>query len=257
MADQERTDRFLAAGIRLLAKGLGLGDEDQPSTIFGWLSDNKVVAEAQTEGPLLDGKLPTKDMLRWQWKHHADYLRALISHIMDLYHWDWHTDIMDESALLLVDENDRDESSLVKAIKIVCYSNLKALIDNPVQRIMPIATVMISKDPRSLEDRARLYEKVSEQWTELFDATFDAHNINLRPGVDVQDAADILTALADGLAMRQTGDPNAQVIDRRTGDSLLGKAAMMMLLAGTDPGDHLTLEKALRQVVNKSISDPD
>jgi hypothetical protein len=32
---------------------------------------------------------------------------------------------------------------------------------------------------------------------------------------------------------------------------------MMMLLAGTDPGDHLTLEKALRQVVNKGISDPD
>jgi hypothetical protein len=51
---------------------------------------------------------------------------------------------MTESALLLTDESD-----LVDAIRIVCYSNLRLLIQNPVQRIMPIATVLVSKDQPS------------------------------------------------------------------------------------------------------------
>lgn len=253
MPGNERADRFLEAGIRLLAKGLGLGSGDQPAMIFEWLSENKVVAEAQAEGPFSDGKLVTKEALRWQWRHRADYVQALVAHILAMYHWDWHSEVMAESALLLTDESD-----LIDAIRIVCYSNLKLLIQNPVQRIMPIATVLVSKDQPSQENRATLYGKVSDQWTEVFEATFASHDIRLRPGVNVREAADILAALADGLAMRATGDPHAPVIDHpHPGESLLGKAAMMLLLAAIDPGDHHALEMALRQVLNEDTSDSD
>ncbi len=140
----------------------------------------------------------------------------------------------------------------------VIYSNLKSLIDNPVQRIMPIATVLVSGDKRSLEGRSRLYQKVSDQWTELFEATLAAHGIRLRPGIDVREAADILAALADGLAMRKTGDPTAPVINQAPGDSLLGRAAMMMLLAVMDTGDGQSLEDALRDATAppKAAQDP-
>jgi AcrR family transcriptional regulator len=129
----------------------------------------------------------------------------------------------------------------VDAIRIVCYSNLKSLIDNPVQRLLPLVTVLVSDDPAVRDRRAEHYRRVQEKWRELFEATFALYGIGLRPGIDVDEAADILTALADGLAMRATGDPDAAVIDRRRGDTLLGRAATMMLLAGIDPGDGLSL----------------
>jgi hypothetical protein len=246
-ANDQVTDSFLQAGIRLLGQGLGLGLAGPPDEVFRkWLSINEVVRNAQAAGPLPSGRLPTKNMLIERWPAHDDYIQDLTSHILSLHHWAWQQDIMGESAELLTDQ----QGDLVDAIRIVCYSDLKSLIEDPVQRILPLLTVLIAKDASSRERRAEHYRKVREAWTELFEATFAVYGIRLRPGIDIREAADILTALADGLAMRATGDPDAQVIDR-TGDSLLGRAAAMMLLAGIDPGDHLTLEQALRQAVER------
>lgn len=244
---KEKADRFLAAGVRLLARGLGLGDGDEPATIFEWLSRSELAKEAKVGGAFSDGKWPTEETVRNRWKDPADYRRDLISHILSLYHWDWQKDIMGESAKVLTDEGD-----LVDAIQIVCYSDLKTLVDSPVQRILPLVTILISKDRPSFERRAEHYRQVRDEWTKLFEATFALYNIRLRPGIDIQEAADILTALADGLAMRATGDPEAQVINRTPGDSLLGRAATMMLLAGIDPGDHLSLKDALRQATSQT-----
>jgi hypothetical protein len=244
LANDDTTDRFLEAGIRLLAQAMGLGEE---STEFfkKWISINEVVREANRDGPLPDGELPNKEAHVWRWPVHDDYIRDLISHILTSDHWGWQTSIIDESTAELTYEGD-----LVKAIQIVCYSDLRTLIQDPMQRILPLVTILISKDAASRGRRSEHYRQVRDKWVELFEATFTLYNIRLRPGIDIQEAADILTALSDGLAMRATGDPDAKVINTRAyGDSLLGRAATMMLLAGIDPGDKLSLEDALRRAI--------
>lgn len=253
-ANDQTTDRFLAAGIRLLAHTMGLDSEAAVDQTFKeWLSINKVVTEAQRDGPLqgAEDKLPSKGMLTDRWPAHDDYIGDLIAYILALHHWDWQQDILAQSGELLTDGGD-----LVSAIQIVCYSDLKTLINDPAQRILPLLTILVSKDQPSRELCAQHYWQVRDRWAALFEATFALYNIRLRPGIEVQEAADILTALADGLAMRATGDPEAKVIDKSPGDSLLGRAATMLLLAAIDPGDQLRLEDALRRMIATDTTEP-
>lgn len=89
-------------------------------------------------------------------------------------------------------------------------------------------------------------------WKIIYARFLQSRGLWLRPGTSPADFADLLTAVAEGLALRQLADPNAQVVER----SLLGKAALALIRGCLEPtntpGSGQSLEKAVEEMVRGS-----
>lgn len=76
-----------------------------------------------------------------------------------------------------------------------------------------------------------------------------ARGLQLRPGITIDDLANLLMAVTDGLAMRAPSDPTARLIDHEQKQSLLGTAALAVIhgcLERAEDTGGMTLEKAVR-----------
>jgi hypothetical protein len=70
----------------------------------------------------------------------------------------------------------------------------------------------------------------------------------VRPGISLDECADLLAAVADGVAVRALADPQARVVDDAQRRSLLGTAALA-LIAGCVVRDSQVDAAPLEQVV--------
>jgi hypothetical protein len=83
--------------------------------------------------------------------------------------------------------------------------------------------------------------------------------LRLRPGVTLDDCINLLTAVADGLAMRALADPGVRIVDHTRRRSLLG-TAVLVLIAGclerAGPDDGLPLEQMVGDMVGQPSAGP-
>jgi hypothetical protein len=87
-----------------------------------------------------------------------------------------------------------------------------------------------------------------EPWKEVYAALLQARGLQLRPGVTLDDIANLLAAIVDGLALRSLGDPSGDLIDHERRRTLLGTAALAVIhsfLERTEQADGMTLEQAV------------
>ena len=87
-----------------------------------------------------------------------------------------------------------------------------------------------------------------------------ARGLRLRPGITLDDCADLLAAVANGLALRALADPAAPVIDRAQRRCLLGTAALALIAGCVEradsDGDSLSLEEAVRIMISERSAGP-
>jgi hypothetical protein len=99
----------------------------------------------------------------------------------------------------------------------------------------------------------------SPRWKQFYDQFLRSHGLRLRPGGTLDDCADMLVAVADGLAMRALADPAARILDHARQRSLLG-TAVLALIAGcverADPGDGVPLEQAVNDMAGRASAGP-
>jgi hypothetical protein len=80
----------------------------------------------------------------------------------------------------------------------------------------------------------------------------EARGLQLRPGITIDDIANLLSALVDGLALRTVGNPSPDLVDHDRKRTLLGTAALAAVYSFLEPAKNasgLTLEQAVHEMI--------
>jgi hypothetical protein len=98
---------------------------------------------------------------------------------------------------------------------------------------------------------AKVHHQVDASWLPVYEAAIAGRGLRLRPGITLDDFADMLSALSSGLSLRILSDPDAHanLIDDSRRRSLLGTAAIAILASCIDPGDGKSLEEVITGIV--------
>jgi hypothetical protein len=251
LAGSPETRAYLDAGLKLIAEQL-TAPEGQPQNgdytdrpFFSWLSRAKVIEEASKmahsseKGTKLNiGEGNYRD----RWKYQPDYVEDLLAYSLWAVHWSAHVATAEGSAEALKHGDD-----FVDAIHELSYRDTNNVLSNPAYRVSVIGSAMADRDARAREMVTQTYRLLLDSWKQLYTETIEARGFRLRPDVSVDDLANMLAALADGIGLRLITTPgDGSLIDHENHRSLLGKAALALVASCIDAGDGLGLEEVVR-----------
>jgi hypothetical protein len=254
LANDPVTAAYLAAAVRLIQRHLGPGanraatDPDDHDSIerpiLSFLSQRAVAAEVGRNPPPFHrvGRVST---MRERWKHQsafiADVLRFSLSAVNS--HPAAREDEIASAVELIVRGPD--------AVRGICQLSSLAmtqLLNNPMFRLGLLAAAEAEGDSvirDAIADRRAEVGPVWRQWCAEF---LQSRGLRIRPGVTIDDCVVLLSALAEGLAMRALADPSTRALDRDGRPSLLGLGALALVAGCVDRAgrdDSRSLEQAV------------
>lgn len=247
IANNSVTVAFLEAGVRLITEQMRTPlhgnrslEEADARDFFSWLSKAKIIEEVKRADSRY---MPTQGMFRDRWEFQGAYVEDLLSYSL----WKTHEAL----------ETGRDAATLellatakdfADAIQAAAYRDLCDVIDNPVSRIGIMACLMADRDEIARKAVKRVYEHGFLVWTRNYLSTLQARNIKLRDGVTAEELARMLTALSEGVLLQHMADPDAPLIDHGRGESILGKAANLIVASALDPGDGMSVTELVNSL---------
>ena len=188
--------------------------------------------------------------MRERWPHQSDFIADVLR--FGLWAQQYPAPHQDEIADA-IDEVIRGPDP-VRGLHRLCYWDLTRLLDTPTFRLGLIAAAEAEGDPVISEAISGHYRENNPIWKRFCEEFLRARKVQIRPGLTLDDCIDLLTALADGLALRAIADPAAHVIDRARRRTLLG-IAVLVLIAGclerTDRENSLSLDEAVRAMLGE------
>ena len=255
-ANDPVTAAYLAAAVRLIQRHLGPGatrtldDAEDPDSVkrplLSFLSQRAVAAEVGNLPPPFH-RVGSPSTLRQRWEPQSNFIADVLR--FGLRPWHYPASHQDEVA----DAKDEVISGLdpVRGLNRLCYWNLTGMLETPMFRLGLIAAAEAEGDPVIGEALSGRY---SPLWKDFYEDFLRARGLALRPGVTLDDCADLLAAVTDGLALRVLADPGAPVIDRARRRCLLATAALALIAGCLERADHsdgLSLEEAVRAMVSE------
>ncbi len=260
LANDPVTAAYLAAAVRLIERHLGpnparkpIDPDDENSLqrpLLAFLSQRAVAAEvANNPHPL--PRRGTTGALRDRWKTQSDFIADMINFAMWIgSHPEGFYDEMAVGAERLMDGPD-----MVEAAHELAYMNVREAVDVPSFRFCFAAMIGAEGDPTIAAAVEKSYNEYLAPWKEVYEAFLQARGMRLRPGVTIDDIANLLAALVDGIALRSFGNPTTDLIDRDRRRTLLGTAALALVysfMERVEDPDGMTLEEAVRAKVYRS-----
>ncbi len=254
LANRPATAGFLAAALRLVKQNCGPGASRTPAgpnddnsverPLLHLLSQRAVVAEFRKNPDPFPRKTKLST-LRCTWKSHSHFIADLLRFGLSAIHYPvsrrLEVDTMADDAILGED--------LVTATHRLCFFDLTGILNIPMFRLQLIAAASSEGDEVIQQALSERYAETTEQWKIIYRRFLQDRGLRLRPDVGLDQVADLLSAVAEGLALRQIGDPNARVVDHVRQRSLLGTAALALIIACLEPadtGNGVSLEQAVR-----------
>jgi hypothetical protein len=256
-ANDPVTAAYLAAAVRLIQHHLGPGasrtraDADDDDSIerplLGFLSQRAVAAEVSHNPPPFHrvGRVST---MRERWRHQSDF----VADVLRFGLWAWHYPAPHQDEVADAKEEVVSGPDPVLGLHRMCFWDLTRLLDTPMFRLGLIASAEAEGDPVIGEAISRRHRENSPLWKNFYTEFLRSRGLRIRSGVTLDDCADLLIAVADGLAMRALADPDSRIIDRTRRRCLLSTAAFALIagcLERADASDGLSLEQAVRAVV--------
>jgi hypothetical protein len=258
LANDPVTAAYLAAAVRLIQRHLGPGADREPADpddcdsverpVLSFLSQRAVAAEVGRNPPPFHrvGRVST---MRERWKHQsafiADVLRFGLSALNN--HSELHQDEVADAVRQIVHGPDA-----VHGIHQLSSLAMNVLLDSPMFRLGLIAAAGAEGDPvirEAISERRGDVGPVWRQWCEDF---LRSRELRTRPGVTIDDYVVLVSALADGLAMRALADPSTRALDHDGRPSLLGVGALALLSGCLDRagrGESRSLEQSVRDLL--------
>lgn len=257
-ANDPVTAAYLAAAMRLITRHLGPGatriqdDPDDPDSIdrplLGFLSQRAVAREV-CHNPAPFPRVGRVATMRDRW----EYQSYFIADVLRFGLWASHYPAQHQEEVADAEDGMIRGPDPVQSLHRLSYWYMTRLLGTPAFRLELAAVAEAEGDPVI---REAIYERHRENrplWRAFYDQVLRSRGLRLRPGITPEDCGIILSALADGLAMRALGDSEAPVIDAARQRCLLGTAALMLVAGGVvsdGDGDAMPLEEAARTVVS-------
>lgn len=252
LANHHLTREYMEAGLRVCAekfapprKDLDWTDEefeDLPAPFFSWLSRKRVIAEVARGKKGLRGSDGT---LRDRWPYQSHFIGDLLSYAL---YWRRRSLVITQ-ARNAVKERAR-APHLSATIQNAAYRNLDAAVTSPAQRVAFIAITLADRDPQLKEICGDIYDDTTSSWGAVYAEALRARGLTFRPDIDLADFTRILTALIEGMTLRQIGDPNADLLDHDDKTSLLGKAICAVVAGAIDTGDGKSVTALVDELGN-------
>ena len=253
LANSPETRAYLDAGLRLIAEQLtaptaepedgDLNSRNRP--FFAWLSRKKVLEETERAATARAQamKIIINDgNFRDRWEYQPEYIEDLLAYSLWTVHWSGHVTTAQDSAAALTTGED-----LADAIHELAYLEMRNVVNNPAHRVSVIGSAMADRDARAREMVAQTYQILLASWKQLYIDTIEARGLTLRPDISIDDLANMLAAMADGIGLRLIAErDDTNLIDHAKRRSLLGKAAMALVVSCVDAGDGLSLDELVR-----------
>jgi len=258
LANEPATAALLAAAIRLVDRHIGPNAErnrtrhdDEQSVerpLLDFLSGHDVAREAaKNPHPF---PRASYGMFRTTWETQADFIADLIS--FGLWSAQYPSTQHDDDVLAAGSEELVEGENLVRAVHALAYWDSSTVYSLPSFRLGLVAALAAEGDPVILEAVAESYRGGLAPWKQLYAEFLAARELQLRPGLTVDDLASLLSAMAEGVLTRAMGDPTSNVIDHGRQRSLLGTGALAVIYACLERAEDatgLTLEQAVQAMV--------
>jgi hypothetical protein len=255
-ANDPVTAAYLAAAVRLIRRHLGPGatrtpaDAGDPDSIerplLSFLSQRAVAAEVGHLPPPFH-RVGSPSTLRQRWEPQSDF----IADVLRFGLWSCHYPASHQDEVADAKDEVISGPDPLRGVYRLCYWNLTRLVDTPMFRLGLIAAAEAEGDPVIGEAISGRY---TPSWKDFYEDFLRTRGLRLRPGVTLDDCADLLAAVSDGLALRALADPGTRVIDRARRRCLLGTAALALIAGCLERADHsdgLSLEEAVRAMMSE------
>ncbi len=246
LANHPLTRAYLEAGMRLLEEEFFAepADDERPEPrSFLWMSRDQVVKEV-AHGPQDLPHHGNPGSLRDRWPYFSDYLGDLILYALRTERLGVHTDLAEQAAEAL------GEDRLSAVAHEIAYRYLGFTIGDTGTRFKTLVTAFADRDPVVADELGTIYREVTEAWRAVYAELFHTRGLRLRPGLSFDDLTVLLGSVTEGLTLRAIGDRETPVLDHQQRRSLLGTAALALVIACVDPGDGETLEEAFDRMAD-------
>jgi hypothetical protein len=186
--------------------------------------------------------------MRSTWKSHSDFIADLVN----LVTWSGSQPPEFYEAMVTGAERLIEGPDAVDAVHDLAYLNMADATTSPSFRLGFVAMTAAEGDKTVSDAVTQSHQERLQPWKEVYAAFIEVRGLQLRPGVRVDDIANILAALVDGLALRLFGNPAEELVDHDTKRTLLGTAALAVAYSFTEPTKDargLTLEQAVHEII--------
>jgi hypothetical protein len=244
---------YLDAGAELIRQAL---DHDLSSKasdrVLPWISVAKLTKEVNRRivaRELSDDLDPNLGKFRDRWDLRAEYIRDLMAWVQRR---NQRRDFPQEVAAALAAAGNAPHP-VSKWIREVGKANLESLFTNAHFRVQ-LFLINFGATDQNRDLLPDFYAHVDENWLPTITDVLKHNHLSLRPGIDEQDMLDILTAIAEGLTLRELTDPSkGEKKARRT--ALQATAALALLVACTSD-DNVSLEDAADELIKAHENGP-
>jgi hypothetical protein len=192
--------------------------------------------------------------LRDRWKPHSRFIADVTRFCL----WEAHYPGAHQDEITDVTDDIISGLDPVRAIRRLGYWDVKRLLSTPMFRFGLMASAQAECDKAIRDAVAEHHRDNGGEWRRYCDQFLQAHSLQVRPGISVDDCVTLLTALADGLTLHALADPGpghgtARVIDHEERSSLLGTGALALIAGCVEPSssaDGLTLEQVAARIIH-------
>jgi len=265
LANDPVTAAYLMAAVQLIQRHLGPGatrtmadpeDADSISRpLLSFLSQRAIAAEVDHNPPPFH-RLGRVSTMRERWRHQSNF----IADVLRFGLWAWHYPAAHQDEITDLEQEVICGPDPVGSIHRLCYWYLTRLLATPMFRLGLIAAAQAEGDAVIGEAVSERYRVNGPRWEHLYEEFLRSRGLRIRSGLTLDDCADLLAAVADGLAIRALTDPAARIVDDGRRRSLFG-TAVLALIAGclerTDHGKSVPLEQAVRDMVCEPVTSQD
>ena len=254
LVNSPKVASYLKAGANLIEQNLGACDRaaeadgrKQYWSGLRFLTERALSREMESlEPPFLRQK--GDGPYRATWASHDDYLNDLLTFMFHAMSYDPQYNAEVETRGWL-----DDEESFVDAIDRATFHELQAICRMPLFRLQLILVATADRNDGIHDAIANSYAGALEPWKKIYESTFASRGFQLRPGVTLDQLANMLAAVTEGFALHHLGDPGAGIIGDDPADNLVGMAVLGILNSYLEPVSEptgRTLREQFRDVSN-------
>lgn len=256
-ANDPVTAAYLCAAMRLVKRHLGPGAEphfDDPNDensikrpLLGFLSQRQIADEV-ANNPAPFPRVGSQSNLRDKWETASDFIADLLSFAL----WSEHYPPDYDEQVAKGAERLCEGPDFVETIHDLAFVDTAAIIGLEGFRLQLAAAAAADGDNVIKEVISDYYRTAGDPWKQVYAAFIEARGLRLRTGFTLDQFADIIAALAEGVTVRAISDPSVEMIDYTGKRSLLGTGGLAVLLGCLERADSfsgLTLEQATHRLV--------
>ncbi|WP_369046125.1 hypothetical protein [Sinomonas sp. P10A9] len=240
LANSDLTRAFLNAALRLTDQAFTSGDEELVEgtrQTLSYLSRPRVVSRAQHDYPDL---VPTEAKFRDRWAGQQDFIDDFISYALVV------RQVSLKTALgRVLEAGGAENGDTSEILHRIAYEGAVLVLELPAFRLQLLTIASASAHPMVSRGVKGMYASLTAAWFGLYERVLAAAGLELRPGVTAEEFAIVLEAMGEGLGLRLLAELDEPLVDHAAQRSLLGKAALGLMLGFVDNGDGMTLDAAV------------